>query len=241
MTRVFDARMRTPFTCLIGGSPMAGKTTFVKRLLEMRWKLIDNNFDYLVWCYGQQTEFIQELRNQTFGIPTTVVHQLPISFDDYIQPDKRGLIVIDDLMQSAGESKQVTDLFCNKVQHSNVSVILMLQNLFYHGKERTTFLRCAHYLVLFKNPLDSSAPLYLAQRVMPLRKKLFLDIFDAATKNAFGYLFIDGRQTTPPSARFRTNIFDNGVQHVFVLSSDKTSEKKISSDEHGETYENYSG
>ena len=41
----------------------------------------------------------------------------------------------------------------------------------------------------------------------------------------YGYLLIDGRQTTPPSARFRTNIFDdNGIQHVFVLSSDRDGE-----------------
>ena len=77
---IFDARMKTPFTCLIGGSPMSGKTTFVKRLLELRWKLIDYNFDYLVWCFGQQNDFVECLRNQRLGIPTTVVHGLPIFF-----------------------------------------------------------------------------------------------------------------------------------------------------------------
>jgi hypothetical protein len=223
---VFDARMKTPFTCLIGGSPMSGKSTFVKRLLEQRWKLIDNEFDYLLWCYGQRTAMIDSLQNQTLGIPTTVLNGLPSSFSDYIQPQKRGLVILDDLMATAGESKEVTDLFCNKVQHANLSVILLMQNLFYHGKERTTFLRCAHYLVIFKNPLDRSTPLYLAQRVMPLQRKLFLNIFDAATDRAFGYLFIDGHQTTPTNARFRTNIFDDdGVQHVFVISSDQNSEE----------------
>lgn len=212
--------MKTPFTCIIGGSPLSGKTTFVKNLLQNRHKLIDNEFDYLVWFYGQETPFIAELRNQTAGIPTTVVHMLPTTFEDYLLSDKRGLIVIDDLMQSAGESRIVTDLFCNKVQHSNTSVILLMQNLFYHGKERTTLLRCAHYMVVFKNPLDGSVPLYLAQKIMPLRRKLFMDIFDEATATPFGYLFIDGRQTTHPSARFRTNIFD-GVQHAFVVNDGK--------------------
>ena len=60
---------------------------------------------------------------------------------------------------------------------------------------------------------------------MPLKKKLFIDIFDSATSKPFGYLFIDGRQTTPPSARFRSDLFDNGVQSVFVVS---TEEKKLS-------------
>jgi hypothetical protein len=219
---VFDARVKVPFSMIIGGSPMAGKTSFVRRLLELRWKLIDRNFDYLVWCYGQQNDFIEYLRNQNIGIPTTVVHKLPSSFEDYVLPHKIGLFVLDDLQASAGESKEVTDLFCNKLQHLNISVILMLQNMFYHGKERTTLLRCAHYLVVFRNPLDASVPLLIAQKVMPLQKKLFLAMFQKATNKPYGYLFIDGKQTTPSNARFRTNIFDDdGVQHVYVLSSDK--------------------
>jgi hypothetical protein len=230
----FDARIKTPMTMLLGGSPLSGKTSFVRRLLELRWKLIDHEFDYLVWCYGQRTDFIDFLQNQRIGIPTTVVHQLPSSFEDYIQQDKRGLIVLDDLMQTAGESREVTDLFCNKVQHLNISVILMLQNLFYHGKERTTLLRCAHYLVIFKNPLDGSVPMFLAQRVMPMQRKLFLEIFESATQEPYGYLYIDGRQTTPRSARFRTKIFDDGVQHVFVLASDQSITQGSEDDDKGE-------
>lgn len=217
----FDGRLQTPFACIVGGSPLAGKTTWVTRLLENRNRLIDNEFDYIVWIYGQETTFINKLRNQTFGIPTLVVRGLPDSFDEYIQKDnnKRGLIVIDDLMASVSRSDQVTELFCNKVHHDNVSVIIMMQNLFYHGKERTTLMRCAHYLVVFKNPLDGSVPLFLAQKIMPLRKKLFMDIFQAATKEPFGYLYIDGRQTTPPSARFRTDMFNDDIQIVFSVVS----------------------
>lgn len=216
-TEVFDARMKTPFTCIIGGSPMSGKTYFVRNLLEHRYNLIDNDFDYLVWFYGQENTFVQELKAQKMNIPTDVVYKLPSDMDQYIQDGKRGLIVIDDLMQSAGESQAVTDLFCNRVQHNNVSVILLMQNMFYHGKERTTLLRCAHYLVVFKNPLDASVPLYLSQKIMPLQKKLFIDIFNEATRRPYGYLYIDGRQTTPREARFRTDIFENGVQKVFIV------------------------
>ena len=216
----FDGRMQTPFACVVGGSPLAGKTTWVTQLLENRNRLIDNEFDYIVWIYGQETTFINELRKQTLlGVPTFVVHGLPDTFDKYILKDKRGLIVIDDLMANVSRSAQVTELFCNKVHHDNVSVIIMMQNLFHHGKERTTLLRCAHYLVVFKNPLDGSVPLFLAHKIMPLRRKLFMDIFQAATKDPFGYLYIDGRQTTPPTARFRTNLFNDDGQTVFVVST----------------------
>lgn len=215
--KIFDARLKTPFSCIVAGAPLSGKTNFVKRLLEEKERLIDNKFDYLIWFYGQETTFIQTLKNNIFGITTTIVQDLPEDFTQYIKPNERGLIVIDDLMQSAANSKQVTDLFCNKIQHNNVSVILLLQNIFYHGSERTTLVRCVHYLVIFKNPMDQSIPIYLAQKLMPRHKKLFLEMFDHATFKAHGYLFCDGKQDTPHEARFRTDLFDNNIQRVFVI------------------------
>ncbi len=227
----FDARMKTPFTCLVSGSPLSGKTTFVKKLLQLRHKLINNDFDYLLWCYGQDTPFIKSLQDQCIGIHTTTHFGIPTSFDTHIQPQKRGLVVIDDLMQSAGSSVEVTNLFCNRVQHENVSVILLLQNLFHHGKERVTLLRCAHYLVVFRNPLDATIPFNLAQRILPSNRRPFLDLFEFATSKPHGYLFIDGHQTTPPEARFRTKLFDDNVQHVFVLTSDRSITKQTSSND----------
>ena len=150
------------------------------------------------------------------NLPIQYVKGLPKSFDNYIVPDKI-LFVIDDLMQSAGDSVAVTDLFCNKVQHEKLSVILLLQNLFYHGKERTTLVRCSQYLVVFKNPMDKSIPLYLSHKLMPLNKTLFMEMFEKATSKAHGYLFCDGKQDTPDSARFRTDLFDGGVQKTYVI------------------------
>ena len=125
-------------------------------------------------------------------------------------------------MQSVGESSAITDLFCNKLQHLGLSVILMIQNLFYHGKERTTLVRCAQYLVIFKNPMDKTIPLSLAQKLMPMHKSAFMDMFERATQRAHGYLFCDGKQDTPENARFRTDLFDEGIQRVFVFRHEST-------------------
>ena len=189
----------------------------------MRHLLIDHEFDYLIWCYGQENSFIRKLQNQCLGLPTTTHFGIPSSFDSHVQHGKRGLFVLDDLMQTAGNSTELTNLFCNRVQHDNVSVILLLQNLFYHGKERMTLLRCAHYLVIFRTPLDATIPYHLAHRILPSHRKDFLELFHYATRGAHSYLFIDGHQTTPPFARFRTRIFDHNIQHVLVLSSDSQS------------------
>ena len=188
--------------------------------------MLKGELDEVVWFYGQDTDFVRALRRgensngcaatSFHGLRVRCVKGLPTSFDVYINAAKRQLFIVDDLMQSAGESSALTDLFCNKLQHVGLSVMLLLQNLFYRGRERVTLVRCAQYLVIFKNPMDKSIPLHLAQKLMPLRKAAFMDMFERATEKPHGYLFCDGKQDTPDYARFRTDLFDNGVQKVFV-------------------------
>ena len=50
---------------------------------------------------------------------------------------------------------------------------------------------------------------------MPRNIKTFLKIFEKAADSPNGYLFIDGHQTTPPSARLRTDLFQ-GFQGTFA-------------------------
>ncbi len=96
-----------------------------------------------------------------------------------------------------------------------VSWIIILQSLFYHGRERLTLYRCAHYLCIFNNPLDHSQIYSIAHKIMPGNQKTFLKIFEKAVSTTNGYLLIDGRAYTPSEARFRTDIF-NSYQKVFI-------------------------
>ncbi len=214
---IFDSRLKWPFTILITGPPKSGKTTWVKKLIEQQSKLIDQPIDKIIWFYGQENNFIHHLRQQHIGVPTEVVEGLPKSFEDYINAQENRMIVIDDLMSSASDSEAVRDLFCNKVQHTNTSITLLLQNIFCHGKERLTIMRCTSYLVLFKNPMDNSIPNYLAPKLMPHRRKEFFSIYRRATEAPHGYLFCDGTQSTPDYARLRTGLFESEVQIVFSV------------------------
>ena len=44
-----------------------------------------------------------------------------------------------------------------------------------------------------------------------------MEMFERATSKAHGYLFCDGKQDTPESARFRTDLFYRGVQKTYVI------------------------
>ena len=208
---IFDARLKTPFSMIIAGPSNSGKTTFVIDLLKHSDRLIDNEFDYVLYFYGERFPHDKELAKHNIQF----YQGLPESFDSFINPSKRGLAIFDDLMSECGNNKLITEFFTKRSHHENVSIIFITQNLFQEGKERKTFAKNATYLCIFNSPLDQTIAYILARKLMPKNQRCFVDIFVHATSRPHGYLFIDGHQKTPKNAMFRSNIFDS-VQHVFI-------------------------
>ena len=62
--KIFDARIKTPFTMIITGPPLAGKTSFVAKLIQNRDRLIDRPISYIVWFYGEETLLTKNLENK---------------------------------------------------------------------------------------------------------------------------------------------------------------------------------
>ena len=216
---VFDARIISPAGIICAGAPMAGKTTLILKLLQHSHRLFTKEFDYIYWFYGQRNKSIEWLEaNPDLNI--IPVAGLPKNIDEYIFPDKNGFHIYDDLMNEASSNTDILDLASRKCHHNSVSWCLIMQNMFHHGRERVTLLRCAHYFILFKNPLDKTMAYNLANKIMPKNQKCFIDIYDEATSKPNSYLFIDGAQGTPENARFKSNITDI-VQTVYVPIAQK--------------------
>lgn len=208
---IFDGRIQGPFSMICCGPSQAGKTQWTLQLLDNLERLVNPVPRNICWFYGTYTKDIAKLKN------IKVVQGLPKNtFEEYIEPHVPNLFIFDDLMMEASDNRLLTDLFCRRGHHDSVSLLYIVQDLFFPGKERKTFLRCAHYLVLFASPLDMSSIYAVAHKVMPHQSKSFFNIFEAATRKPHSYLFIDGRQSTPPEARFRTDIF-NYYQRAFVV------------------------
>ena len=215
--KIFDSRIKTPCSIICCGASQAGKTQWCLQLLENAERLLHPVPKRVFWFYGTETETTKRLRTEQKKI--ILIQGLPDNgFDDYLIPNS--LFIIDDLLLESVDNKNITSLFTRESHHKNITVILILQDLFSYGKQRKTFLRNSHYLVLFSNPLDKSSVYAVAQRIMPKNIRLFLSIFEKATKKPYGYLLVDGHQSTPESARFRSNIFSE-YQTTYVVNADK--------------------
>ena len=197
-----DFRLRSDRTMCISGPSQSGKTTFLKRLLAQRDELFHTPFRRVIWCYGiYQHELHNDFRNQGVilydGIP---------SVSD-LQP--YDLIILDDLLNESDSSKDLTKMFTQTAHHLPCFIIFVSQNLFPKGKESRTRSLNTHYYAIFKNPRDKSQFETLARQMYPSNSKALVDVFEDATKQAYGYLFIDFTQECDERYRFRTNIFSN--------------------------------
>jgi len=148
--------------------------------------------------------------------------------ESFIDTRYPSLIVIDDLMRDATNSKDVCELFVEGSHHRNISVTCIMQNAFSKGKENRTMSINSQYLVLFKNPRDQVGPAIFARQMYPNNSKKFMNKYIEATKRPYGYLFIDLKQNTPEEERLKTDIFkDIGGEKSIKCNNEVTASSMV--------------
>ena len=201
-------KLRHPFTMMVAACTGGGKTWFVKDLLENREQWISPAPQRIIWIYGQWQPLYAEMQRIIPGME--FVKGIPANIEDeqFLNPAIRNLIVIDELMSEASNDKRICDLFTKGSHHRNLSVICLVQNLYYQGKESRTMSLNSQYLVLFNNPRDQQQITVLARQMYPGQSEKFLSTYRMATSKPFGYLLIDLKPDTPNDKRLWPNVFE---------------------------------
>jgi Poxvirus A32 protein len=210
----FDSRLKLPFLMILAGPTSSGKTVFLTELLKHHVIKFDKIPDVVVYCYGEYLQDTFKALINIFGDKIQFIQGLKFDIEQF-NPENNNLLIIDDLIQAAVGSKQVSLLFTRGSHHRNLSVVLISQNLYCQGKESITINRNAQYLVLFKNPRDVQQINCLGRQVGDV--KLMQEAYKDATSRPYGYLFLDYKQTTPDEFRYRTNILPSeGLEYAYT-------------------------
>lgn len=203
-----------PFTCTIAGPTKSGKTVFVLKLLKALPFYIHPIPDRIVWAYGVENAKQMNLIKESSPVDVEFVEGIP---DMSMFSDKdNNLLIIDDLMNDAGRSKAIADLFTKGCHHRNISVILLLQNLFHQAKAMRDIHTSTNYLVLFNNPRDSSQMKYLENQCFPCSRNYLVDAYRKACSKPYGYIILDFCQTTPPEYRLSSGIFPPEIMKIYL-------------------------
>ena len=197
-----DIQFKHPFNALLSGPSQCGKTTILRKILEFHKETIDGidkEVLKVVWCYGKWQKYYDiPLKN----VELKYIEGMPDE-EDVIDYD---IIVIDDLMQKIEKNPYISLLFTAGTHHDKQSVIVLTQNFYQKGEICNTIRKNAHYVILFKDPGDTSQVRTMSWRMFPENPKYLIAAFRLATLEAHGYLLIDRTQSTDDNCRLRTRI-----------------------------------
>jgi len=168
-----------PTTILVAGPTLSGKTTFVKKLIRTR--MVQPAPERIIWIYKEKDEKT-EFGNIMQEFPSIRFYSdLDPEIFESINSQERNLIILDDVMSEAGESKSVAKLFTQGSHHRNMTVVFLVQNLFHQAKQMRTISLNTHYMVLYKNPRDQGQIRSLSYQMFPNEKNFLADAFADAT------------------------------------------------------------
>ena len=198
-------KLHDPVSMSVAGPRGAGKGEFVKQLLSLKRFIMMNPPERIVWFDGRhQPDLFCSLAQE---IPCIELYErLHTNIEVMFERSKRNICITDDLMQSASGNQLVENLFTNG-RRLNLSVVFVSQNLFYAGKKCRAISLNSTCIVIFKNPRDQSQIHHLACQMFPSKPKFLQASYEDATKDPYGYLFLDFYPNSPEFARVQRNIF----------------------------------
>ena len=191
-----DTRLKHPFTMLVAGPSQSGKSCLVREMIAHEF--IDPKPEKVVWCYSQWQPMYDEMKN--------LVDQFVegLDYHQHVDGITPTLLVIDDLQDEASADTTVANLFKRGSHHKNISVIYIVQNLFFQGKKCRDISTNAHYVVMFNNPADRMQVNRFAQRIGNF--DFVMQTYRDVCSKPHGYLMFDFTQGAPDRMRYRTGI-----------------------------------
>lgn len=190
------AKFRHPFSCLMAGASMCGKTELIAKLIRHKDELICPNVQRVIYSYKKYQCIFDTMKDVEFvqGMNFTLNKAIPT------------LVVIDDGMLSH-EYDKLAELFTVGCHHDNASVIFVSQNLFFQNKAYRTASLNSQYFILFKSPRTIGQITHLARQMFVGEKaKAVVRAYENATQKPFSYIILDFKPDTPDYLRVRSNI-----------------------------------
>ena len=193
---VLDLTFQHAFRMIISGPSGSGKTTWVQNLIQKRNELIVSPPRHIEWRYKFWQNTYEDLMKEGVKFVEGLGELHNVESDT--------LLIIDDHMEQL--TSEVEELFTKGSRHRQISVILIVQNMFW--KNLRTISLNAEYVVIFRNPRDAQQVRMFIRQMFHTKASAAIDAYEDATQKSHGYILFDASQNQNNHYRLRTDIFN---------------------------------
>jgi hypothetical protein len=170
-----------PFRIIVAGASGAGKTEVAKHLV----KEIHDDFQSIYYCYP---DYLTDIPTEFDAY--VHYHQGILTTKELATIKDHSLIIIDDLMVEASSSVDINKLFTVIGRKRNISVILLVQNLYQQGKHFRNIRMNSTGFILFKFRAAFDVNLRLLKD-LGLKDNIKRSHLEGALSRKYSYLFVD--------------------------------------------------
>ena len=204
----------SPSTCIVVGSTGSGKTRFTFNVLRNRTKMFEKPVDRILYCFNTYQDIFNKYND-------FVEFHKGLPDKDFLSawcaenPSSHKVLVIDDLMNEI--NIETSKLFTVYSHHKNITVLFLMQNLFFQHKVMRTISLNTQYIVIFNLKRDYSQIRTLScQLFSPGENKEFQNIYKNAVAQPYSYLMIDIHPANKYRIALRENIFPDEIETIYT-------------------------
>ena len=201
----------TPFSLVLAGPSGSGKSKFLFDLIDNLDTCTKPKIEKVIFIYGVYQELYKKYPNIHF---TDNLEYMKV------RPSENTLLILDDCMTQVKDSILLEQLF-TRGRHENISVILVLQSMFYKGSVLKTVRDNATYMAI-TNHIQDQTRLYTFSSQLELKNSsYFIDSYEDAMKTRYNYLFVDlhpksQMRDAPYFIKYRTGVAKIHGQTLYV-------------------------
>jgi len=205
----------------------------VRRMLGERKELFDHPIDgRIIYAFGIFDEAYKALalEDEQVELREDFPESELASPLEHFPAGRSHLVVLDDLQwSSAARSSALSKLFALTSHHSNITVILVLQDFYQDNPHVRTATRNATSILLTSTLRNRQTIATISRQAYPHTPNFIADAYAQAMQGGrYAYLLLDFHPTTPERIRVRANAFLPPNVHVYLPSTTtaRTSERR---------------